>query len=474
MKRFSLSRVKYAFLPHKTSLLSLVIALLAALFFFLSDARSDLSTLLINIGLDIGRADFIAALLITATAALLGALLHQARSGAIMGASIAFGGGYLAKFVYTALKPVSDPTGNLEPLNRMALFSRSITIIALAILCAFIGAAVGSVLAQVVLGPPARLLRTLWGQKQHLENHEQAPAQPGSPVGDWLKALGVMALLVLSLGSSDLFLYAPDINLHTPAAQSAKGTIVTDRFESKTSKRTNEFQLYLPPSYYLSQSQTRRYPVLYLLHGSPGAAQDWFAAGQANASADTLIGMRSIAELILVLPDGNGRAGMTSEWGDSFDQKQRIETYVSKELVSYVDQHYRTLADNQHRAIGGLSMGGFGATNIAIHHPDVFASVISLGGYYRAEGAIWGPNTAYEQANSPLITVGQNTAAHKLHIYLGAATEDQPYYTDARQFSHTLDELHMIHAFNVVPGHHAWQVWQTQLYQALRWLPWNT
>jgi S-formylglutathione hydrolase FrmB len=213
--------------------------------------------------------------------------------------------------------------------------------------------------------------------------------------------------------------------------------------------------------------------VLYLLHGSPGAARDWLVAGQANTSADMLIATGSIPELIMVMPDGNGLPGMTSEWADSFNHTQFIETSISKELVSYVDQHYRTLADAQHRAIGGLSMGGFGAMNIAIHHPDVFHSVMSFGGYYQAAGAVWGNNAAYKQANSPLITIRQNRAAQKLHIYLGAASQDQPYYNDTRQFAHTLDTLHITYVLDVLPGHHAWHVWQTQLYHALLWLHWS-
>ena len=111
--------------------------------------------------------------------------------------------------------------------------------------------------------------------------------------------------------------------------------------------------------------------------------------------------------------------------------------------------------------------------NIAIHHPDVFRSVMSFGGYYRAEGAVWGKNVAYQQANSPLTTIVQNQQAHTLHIYLGAASEDQPYYDDARQFAHTLDELHITYKFEILPGHHAWSIWQTQLYHALLWLQWN-
>lgn len=473
--------MKYSPPLNRALLISLGGALLAGLMLFLSSARSALSAALMATGIDIARADFIAALLIAFAAALVGALAGQSRSGAIVGAGVAFGLHYLAGFVRTALEPAYDPARNLEQLHVLLLLCRIVTLVALALTCSFIGAAVGHALAHLVPDPPARLL----GRLSRQTSHEPSAPQPLHLIGEWLKALTIVALLAFSLSSGDLFLYSPDVYLHTPSVQAhsraipgdkripLRGTIITDRFVSPNTNQTHEIVLYLPPSYLLQEAQTRRYPVLYLLHGSPGKASDWVVAGQANTSAATLIAQGSIPELILVLPDGNGRPGRTSEWADSFDQTQHIETYVSSELVSYVDQHYRTLADARHRAIGGLSMGGFGAMNIAIHHPDVFRSVLSFGGYYRAEGTIWGNNAAYQRANSPLITIGQNQQAHKLHIYLGAASEDQPYYNDALQFAHMLDELHITYTCDILPGRHSWSIWQTQLYHALLWLHWD-
>ena len=107
-----------------------------------------------------------------------------------------------------------------------------------------------------------------------------------------------------------------------------------------------------------------------------------------------------------------------------------METFVATELVHYVDSKYRTIAEPAYRGIGGLSMGGFGAMNIAVHHPDVFGFVISLGGYYMAEGSVWGNNAASIGANSPQDTLPANRSAWNLHIFLGAATKDQPYYAD--------------------------------------------
>jgi S-formylglutathione hydrolase FrmB len=230
------------------------------------------------------------------------------------------------------------------------------------------------------------------------------------------------------------------------------------------------FLVYLPPSYTTAAGRTKRYPTLYLLHGSPGHDNDWFTGGKADSSADTLIGLGKLSERILILPDGNGRPGQTSEWGNSFDHKQNMETYVAVDLVKYVDSKYRTIASPAARGIGGLSMGGFGAMNIAVHHPDVFGTVIALGGYYRAEGSIWGHNATYLHNNSPIEVLPMKRQAWKLHMYIGAATHDQPYYTDTQQFVQELSRLHIPYRLDIQNGYHSWNVWQVQMYDAFIWL----
>lgn len=108
--------------------------------------------------------------------------------------------------------------------------------------------------------------------------------------------------------------------------------------------------------------------------------------------------------------------------------------------------------------------------NIAVHHPDIFGSVISLAGYYTAEGSIWGQNTAYIQANSPASVLPANPQAWKLRIFLGAATKDQPYYADTQQFILELKALHLDYTFDLEHGYHTWSIWEAQLYHALIWL----
>jgi enterochelin esterase-like enzyme len=451
----------------------------------------DLSSALILLGLDLQRAQMLAALLLCAGAGLCGGLVGRRYLGALLGSLLLFWLTYLQGFIQMELQPVRDPLGQLEPLNMAALVHTLLMLASLALLCAFAGAAVGEALARVFCDPFYWTLLPLLRRRRRLSALQETQPLPGLPaaaaerqpwqrLASWLFAALLLAALVLAAGSSDLFLFAPDNGLHTPprvhgaAGQPDSGTIVEDSFVSQALHgQRRSFFVYLPPSYNTPAGRHKRYPTLYLLHGSPGKSSDWIVGGKADQAANTLIAEGKIPELIMVFPDGNGRPGASSEWGNSGDQRQLIETYVAVDLVHYIDSHYRTMPEAADRAIGGNSMGGFGAANIAIHHPDVFGLVISLGGYYRAEGKIWGNNPAYLRANSPLYTLVSNRKSHTLQFFLGAATKDQPYYSDTLQFARVLQQQHVRYTLDIEPGYHSWHVWEIQIYHALLWLPWR-
>jgi S-formylglutathione hydrolase FrmB len=122
----------------------------------------------------------------------------------------------------------------------------------------------------------------------------------------------------------------------------------------------------VPDSYFENDTH---FPVLYLLHGATGCYGDW----PRKANLDSLVNQY---EVIIVCPDGQD-----SWYFDSpIDPTMQFETYVSKELVTYIDSHYRTHANRFMRAITGLSMGGHGSLFLAFRHPDVFWSCGSMSG----------------------------------------------------------------------------------------------
>ena len=113
------------------------------------------------------------------------------------------------------------------------------------------------------------------------------------------------------------------------------------------------------------------YPVVYLLHGFGGNYTRWLTvAPQLKDKSDEL-------QLIFVCPDG----GYGSWYLDNpMDSSVQYETFTSKELVSFIDTHYTTIADRKHRAITGLSMGGHGSLYLAIKHKDLYGAAGSTSG----------------------------------------------------------------------------------------------
>ena len=169
----------------------------------------------------------------------------------------------------------------------------------------------------------------------------------------FLRLLAIAALL-LALGQARL-----------PAARAAAAPdLRTIAVASAALHRTSQVEVLLPDGY---GGGSRRYPVLYLLHGATGHFDDWAASSDLPCFARTL-------GLIVVMPDAaNG-------WYADAPGGARWETYHIRELIPYIDAHYRTVARRQGRAIAGLSMGGFGAMSYAARHPDLFAAAASFSG----------------------------------------------------------------------------------------------
>lgn len=124
----------------------------------------------------------------------------------------------------------------------------------------------------------------------------------------------------------------------------------------------------LPAGYDDPANAARRYPVLLLLHGAGGDETSWTELSDVEGHTAGL-------DLIVVMPDG-GSSGFYSDWIDG----PAWESYHVGELVPWVDATYRTAASREGRAVGGLSMGGFGAMAYAARHPDLFVSAASFSG----------------------------------------------------------------------------------------------
>ena len=133
--------------------------------------------------------------------------------------------------------------------------------------------------------------------------------------------------------------------------------------------------VYLPPNY---DKGAQRYPVLYLLHGYTGDERGWMNPDYVGLPElmDRLIQQHAIKPMIVVMPNSFNRFGgsmyvnseLSGDWED----------FIARDLIGYIDAHYRTLAASASRGIAGHSMGGYGALRIGMQHPEVFTAAYGM------------------------------------------------------------------------------------------------
>jgi enterochelin esterase-like enzyme len=144
-------------------------------------------------------------------------------------------------------------------------------------------------------------------------------------------------------------------------------------FPSAAMKTDVGFNIYLPPEY--AAATGKRFPVIYWLHGAGGHESQGVAQA---ALLDKAIAAGVMPQTIMVIPNG----GKRSEYRDWAPQNVMAETMIIKELIPYVDSHYRTQAAPFGRAIEGMSMGGNGSLKLALKYPEMFGSVLAIAGTY--------------------------------------------------------------------------------------------
>ncbi|MDZ7630003.1 MAG: alpha/beta hydrolase-fold protein [Gemmatimonadaceae bacterium] len=179
-------------------------------------------------------------------------------------------------------------------------------------------------------------------------------------------------------------------------AQLPHGTVEHRRFRAPSLGVQKNMLVYLPPSYVATAGAARRYPVALYLHGRWGDETDWVTLGRLPQVMDSLVAS-GMPEMIVVMPDGDDGWWMTwalpqrrdacrrephrDEAPDEYCvPTPRYDEYVVHDVVSYVDSAYRTIAQRDARAIGGLSMGGYGAISLAMRYPEMFVAAASHSG----------------------------------------------------------------------------------------------
>jgi len=205
------------------------------------------------------------------------------------------------------------------------------------------------------------------------------------------------------------------------------------------------------------------YPVVYLLHGHDQNQTQWLR------DVPKLVNTVDKLNIILVFPDGGNR----SWYFDSpIDSTMRYESFITKDLITYIDSHYNTIKSKKGRAIGGLSMGGHGSLYLAFRHPDLFCAVGSVSGGvdFRAFPNKWEIKktlgTIEEHPENwekyTVINMVDSSLRGKLKIVTTVGTSD-PFLTCNRNFHEKLLRYKINHDYREALGLHNGKFWRKSI-----------
>jgi enterochelin esterase family protein len=251
------------------------------------------------------------------------------------------------------------------------------------------------------------------------------------------------------------------------------GTVAAVWYESPSLKLTRRMLVYTPAGY---ESSRDRYPVLYLLHGAGGDETEWETFGRAPQILDNLIAQGKAKPMIVVMPNGHANMKMATGSGPVPGQTHPVRNppprasgapgrginislggpfpvSLVKDVIPFVEGHYRVVADQDHRAIAGLSMGGMHTLAATTKNPRTFGyiGVFSSGVFSRSDDD----------------AVAEGLAAIKRGgvrlFYVACGTEDRLVFDVNKRLVKQLEEVGLKFTYRKTPGEHTFFVWRLYL-----------
>jgi S-formylglutathione hydrolase FrmB len=333
----------------------------------------------------------------------------------------------------------------------------------------------------------------------------------------------LLLLLLVACSNSPSTPVAPTTSDPAPAVvakpERRNSQVVTERFHATALGVDKDVRVYLPAGY--DPADARRYPVFYYLHGLGGDEANWLDGAKLDRAADAL-GL----EAIVVMPDGDNNFYIDSAIDPKYDaclkdgegmflakqprqktcvKTSKYETYMTRDLIDWVDRTYKTIATRDARGIAGLSMGGFGALVLSMRHPDLYAAAASHSGlitplykgpypYVKGKGelhtsyasvaitykmlgdlgtwvnTVFGSDFSTWQTYNP-IALAQKLTPGALALYLDCGTEDEFLFNHSVSFLHdVLLERGIQHEFYLGPGRHSFELWRARVTHSLTYL----
>ena len=257
---------------------------------------------------------------------------------------------------------------------------------------------------------------------------------------------------------------------------SSKVAVQTLKLNSKLMRREMPYRVVLPANY--DTAQNERYAVVYLLHGLTGHFDNWTDKTELKNYAANY-------KYIVVTPEGNN--GWYSD--SAIAPNDKYESWIVRELVPEIDKNFRTIADRKHRAIAGLSMGGYGSLKFGLKYPEMFSLVGSFSGALQAASfsdktlgsgwktltdsimSVYGAEGSQTRKENDIYKLARELSADKMKmlpfLYFDCGTEDGLIASN-REFAALLLEKKIPHEFRQLPGKHDWAFWNSQVQEILR------
>lgn len=215
-------------------------------------------------------------------------------------------------------------------------------------------------------------------------------------------------------------------------------------YPSKATRTTRRMHIYTPPGY---DKSTESLPVLYLLHGGGDNDRSWPTVGRANFIMDNLLAEGKIKPMIVVMPDA------------SIDVPTFTKDLIEN-IIPYVENKYRVIADSDHRALSGLSMGGLHTLNTGLAYCEKFAYILPLStGWFSNNEAMWNEGKQLLKDNAARC----NKDVKLFWVAMGG--KEDIAWQNCQNMMKLFDEYGLKYTYSEKPGGHTWYTWRDNLYE---------
>ncbi len=254
-----------------------------------------------------------------------------------------------------------------------------------------------------------------------------------------------------SMESSAIDIPEAGCDFYLPNKKVARGEVRMQRYWSDIEQNWRVCYVYVPAEY--EAKPDKRYPVLYLQHGGGEDETGWVRQGKTDVIMDNLLAKKKVKPMLIVM-----------EFGQSGGDFGKI---LLNETIPMIDSKYRTVADNRHRAMAGLSMGGGQSWSIGLKHPEVFSNIgIFSSGMFG--GVTYAPFDLAKEA--PELLADPDAFNANLDVFYISCGETDPRITHTKAAVEDMRAKGADIYFSAFPGGHEWQPWRKSLHEFVQML----